>query len=279
LREIGQVNELQVENTGNEEIFIQSGDIVKGGQQDRVLSVSLLLKPHSGPLAIASFCVEQGRWSARGGEDVARFSSANASVPSRTAKIGLAGVPSQQAAGAEAASVSKRQQEIWKNVSEIQGKLTSNLGAPVAAPRSRTSLQLALENGGLERAQAEYVSALQPLGEKDDDIVGYVFAVNGKINSADIYPSNGLFRKMWPKLLRASATEALGERNGTVEPPPPVSAASGFLATPADAPSVEKSATAQGRVEMRDGAKTLFMQAKPAAAPDSAWVHRNYLAK
>ncbi|HEY6259670.1 MAG TPA: DUF6569 family protein, partial [Xanthobacteraceae bacterium] len=179
LREIGQVNELQVENTGNEEIFIQSGDIVKGGQQDRVLSVSLLLKPRSGPLAIASFCVEQGRWSARGGEDVARFSSANASVPSRTAKIGLAGVAAPQAAGAEAASVSKRQQEIWKTVSEIQGKLTNNLGAPVAAPRSRTSLQLALENGGLERAQAEYVSALQPLGEKDDDIVGYVFAVNG----------------------------------------------------------------------------------------------------
>ena len=27
------------------------------------------------------------------------------------------------------------------------------------------------------------------------------FAVNGKLNSAEIYPSNGLFRKMWPKLL------------------------------------------------------------------------------
>ena len=31
VREIGQVNELQVENTGSEEIFIQAGDIVKGG--------------------------------------------------------------------------------------------------------------------------------------------------------------------------------------------------------------------------------------------------------
>src|SRR5580704_19602050 len=50
VREIGQVNELQVENTGSEEIFVQSGDIVKGGQQDRVLSVSLLLQPHSGPV-------------------------------------------------------------------------------------------------------------------------------------------------------------------------------------------------------------------------------------
>jgi hypothetical protein len=280
VREIGQVNELQVENTGSEEIFIQSGDIVKGGQQDRVLSVSLLLKPHSGPLAIASFCVEQGRWSARGGEDVAKFSSANASLPSRTAKIELAGGALPQTNGADTASVGKRQREIWKSVTEIQGKLSSNLGAPVAAAPSRTSLQLALENGGLERAQADYVKALQPPGEKDNDIVGYIFAVNGKLNSADIYPSNGLFRKMWPKLLRASATEALAERNGSAaEPAPPIAEASGFLASPSAAPGVAKNVGSGGSVEMRESAKTLFMEAKPAAAPASAWVHRNYLAK
>jgi hypothetical protein len=277
VREIGQVNRLQVENSGNEEIFIQAGDIVKGGQQDRVLSVSLILKPHSGPLDITSFCVEQGRWSARGGEDVAKFSTASASLPSRAAKIEMAGTASQKPADAQ--SVSTRQREIWNRVTEIQGKLSSNLGAPVAAPPSRTSLQLALENGGLARAQAEYVKALQPLGEKDDDIVGYVFAVNGKINSADIYPSNGLFRKMWPKLLRASATEALGERNAAAEPAPPVAAATSFLASPRDAQSVEKPAGADGRIEMRESAKTLFMEAKPAAAPANAWVHRNYLAK
>ena len=279
VREIGQVNELTIENKGDEEIFIQAGDIVKGGQQDRVLAVSLLLKPHSGALSITSFCVEQGRWSARGSEAVDKFSSANAALPSRSAKLDLAGAPASTAAAPEGASVGKRQQEIWKTVSEIQGKLTSNLSAPVAAPRSRTSLQLALENGGLERAQADYVQALQPLGEKDDDIVGYVFAINGKINSADIYPSNGLFRKMWPKLLRASVTEALGERNVPAAPPPPVATATSFLSTPADAKTIEKSATAQGRLEMRDSATALFTQAKPAAAADGAWVHRNYLAK
>ena len=206
VREIGQVNELPGSRTpATRRYFIQAGDIVKGGQQDRVLSVSLILKPHSGPLDITSFCVEQGRWSARGSEDVAKFSTASASLPSRAAKIEMAGAASPK--GADAQSVSTRQREIWNRVTEIQSKLASNLGAPVAAPTSRSSLQLALENGGLERAQADYVKALQPLGEKDSDIVGYIFAVNGKINSADIYPSNGLFRKMWPKLLRASATK------------------------------------------------------------------------
>ena len=144
VRELGQVNELQIENKGNEEVFIQSGDIVKGGQQDRVLSVSLLLKPHSGPLDISAFCVEHGRWSARGNEDVRTFSSANAALPSRAAKFELAGAASPQSGGAD--TVGKRQAEIWNSVTAIQGKLSSKIGAPVAAASSRTSLQLALEN-------------------------------------------------------------------------------------------------------------------------------------
>ena len=74
--ETGRVNELQIENTGDEEVFVQVGDIVKGGKQDRVLTVSLVLPPKSGMIPIASFCVEQGRWSARGTEDHAKFTSA-----------------------------------------------------------------------------------------------------------------------------------------------------------------------------------------------------------
>ena len=81
--ETGRVNELQIENTGGEEVFIQAGDIVKGGKQDRVLTVSFLLPPNSGRVPIASFCVEQGRWSARGKEDQAKFSSASEAMPSR----------------------------------------------------------------------------------------------------------------------------------------------------------------------------------------------------
>ena len=54
VHETGNVNELQIENLGNDEVFVQSGDIVKGGQQDRVLTVSLLLPAKSGRIPIAS---------------------------------------------------------------------------------------------------------------------------------------------------------------------------------------------------------------------------------
>src|SRR5207244_3702381 len=87
--ETGNVNELAVENQGDEAVFIQAGDIVKGGKQDRSLTVSLLLPPHSERIPIASFCVEPGRWSQRGREDVQRFSSAAAAMPSLEAKLAM----------------------------------------------------------------------------------------------------------------------------------------------------------------------------------------------
>jgi hypothetical protein len=271
VREIGRVNEVQVENVGNEEIFIHAGDIVKGGQQDRVLSVSLILPPHSGAMTIASYCVESGRWSARGGEDARLFSSSSTILPSRRAKLEMAAPNSLRGPDGS------RQQELWKDVSRIQSKLSGNLGAPVAAPRSQTSLQLSLENDRLEREQASYVAAIEPHGERDSDIVGYVFAVNGRLNSADVYPSNGLFRKMWPKLLRASVTEAISEREAAKEPPPPIAAVDEFLRTAGQ--SVETNAGERTRIRVNDSAKVLSLEARPAAAPADAWLHRSYIAK
>jgi hypothetical protein len=276
VRETGQVNELQVENTGADEVFIQSGDIVKGGQQDRVLSVSMLLPPHSGAIPIDSFCVESGRWSARGVEDARTFSSATAALPSRSAKLAIASGLTKPAGDG---SVGTRQQEVWKSVAQIQQKLSANLGSPVAAPRSRSSLQLSLEDSHLAGEQAEYVAALQPKGEQSDEIVGYVFAVNGTINSADIYPSNGLFRKMWPKLLRASVTEAIGERTADSAPAPPTAAVSGFIGSADSGRAVETKAGERASVRMRDSTRAMVLESRPANAPAAGWVYRNYLAK
>ena len=75
VRETSNVNQLEIENLGDDEVFVQSGDIVKGGKQDRTLMVSLLLPPHSGSFPIASFCVEEGRWTPRGREDARNFST------------------------------------------------------------------------------------------------------------------------------------------------------------------------------------------------------------
>ena len=206
------------------------------------------------------------------------FSSSSAILPSRRAKLEMAAAAAGQANAGGAAS---RQQEVWQSVAQIQGKLSSTLGSSVAAPRSQTSLQLSLENGRLEREQAQYLAALKPQGENEGDIVGYVFAVNGKVSSADIYPSNGLFRKMWHELLRASITEAISERDAGSEPAPapPAAVADEFISRAAGAQSTETRAGGRTRIEVNDSAKVISLESRPAAAPAAAWVHRTYIAK
>src|SRR5260370_4916731 len=63
VRETREVNELSIENVSGEEGYVQSGDIMKGGRQDRMIAVDLILPPHSGKIPIAPFCVENGRCS------------------------------------------------------------------------------------------------------------------------------------------------------------------------------------------------------------------------
>src|SRR5947209_16707191 len=76
VHETSNVNQLTIENlSANEEIFIQSGEIVKGGKQDRLLSIDLIVSAHSGKVPISSFCVEHGRWVKRGNEATDKFSS------------------------------------------------------------------------------------------------------------------------------------------------------------------------------------------------------------
>ena len=82
-------------------------------------------------------------------------------------------------------------------------------------------MQLSLENEELKQAQADYIKALQDAGEADNDVVGYVYAINGKTNGGDVYTSNALFRKMWRKQLAANVTEAISKRDPAVAPSPP----------------------------------------------------------
>ena len=303
VHETSKVNELAIENTGSEEIFVQTGDIVKGGQQDRVLTVSFLVPPKSGRVPIAAYCVEQGRWSARGKEDVKRFASADKAVPSREAKLAMMAPakPADAQAAPPASQIrtsqqqrsispgiaeplaqraytdtSSRQSGVWASVAEAQRKLSANTGGSVAAAQSASSLQLSLENKKLEETRAAYVKQLNAAGKSAGDIVGFVFAVNGKLNSGDVYPSNALFGKMWDKLIEAAATEAIAHKDGEKAAAPTEADVKAFLAR------AEAGNTSLAKIdgtfvkETRDADGALFQETRKAAG---GFVHRAYLAK
>jgi hypothetical protein len=265
VRETREVNELSIENVSAEEVYVQSGDIVKGGQQDRMLVVDLILPPHSGVIPIAAFCVEHGRWTRRGSEEVTTFTSSANVVASRQVKL--------------AAKEKGSQSEVWAEVAAAQDKLSANTGGSVKAPASPTSFQLALENQSVQTSAGSYVKALSGIIDGKHDVIGYVFAINGKINSADIYASSGLFKKLWPKLLQASAIEAVAElRQGEkFDAPKPVDV-QGFLED--GTKGVEQEKEVSGRVQMvtRDSKDNVSFDTRDRAKSDVV-VHRNIIKK
>jgi hypothetical protein len=197
--ETGNVGELEIENISDRPVFIQSGDIVKGGRQDRVLQFDLFVQPKSGRIPLNSFCVEHGRWSGRKNESSKEFNSSNKQAASKKLKLAI--------------KTNESQQDVWNEVSIVQEKLSSNLSRSVRSNVSESSLQLTLENKDVEKNTKDYIEKISQMIKGKSDIVGFAFAINGEFNSADIYGSSSLFLKLKDKLLDACSTEALSEYN------------------------------------------------------------------
>lgn len=202
VHETGNVNELAIENLSDTDVYVQWGDIVKGGQQDRTIGNDLIVSKSMGKVAIASFCVEQGRWTRRGDEDAGQFASAGGYVCGKDLKL-----------AANASLQPADQQRVWDEVSKHQAQLSQNAGASVASSASPSSLQLSLENEAVKKSIQQYEQAMNKSLEewKAENPIGFVYAVNGKIAGGDVYGSGSLFAMMWPKLLGAVSAEAFSE--------------------------------------------------------------------
>jgi ARG/rhodanese/phosphatase superfamily protein len=205
VHETGDVQQLAIENTSKDvNVFIHSGDIVKGGRQDRVISFDVIIPPRSGKVPLNSFCVESGRWAKRGKENTGMFASNSAMVSSRELRI--------------AAKHEMNQGNVWSNVAAQQKKLNHNMkiisgknDIDVTANASSSSLQLTLENKELKQMADEYLKQLTSLIKDKDNVLGFAFLINGEINNADVYGRKDLFADLWPKLLGAAVVEAISE--------------------------------------------------------------------
>lgn len=258
------VNELSIQNISNDDVYVQAGDIVKGGQQDRMIGVDLIVPRKSGKMPIAAFCVESGRWTGRGNERSTVFSSSSDAVATKEIKL--------------AAKRSNSQGGVWESVTVAQDKLSRNVGARVNSSVSESSLQLAVENNKVQATADSYIKALGKIVNGSDDVIGYVFAINGKVNSADVYGSNVLFKKLWPKLLKANAIEAIAERQEERFEPAQAEHAKVFLSEGEKAKATEKTVSERVLLVTGEDEKNIFFETRDRAQKD-AWIHRNYIKK
>ena len=294
--ETGSVRRLKVRNLGDREVFIQAGDIVKGGKQDRVLLTSLIVPPNSGYIPIGAFCVEAGRWARRGRENVMAFSTSAYRMPSRAGKIAMMkGMGYETAPGAGRLERlrerwpglrisqgprrhmgSDYQGDVWRSVDAVQKALGHAVRAQVADRRSRTSLQLSLENKRLASAVADYEKTLGGLSAKHPDAVGYVFAVNGRINSGDEFESAGLFRKLWQRQLKAAATEAITEKDAHNRIQPTLAEVGAFIDSARAAKPASRAMPGGLNLETRKASGSFYMEVRRG---NDRWVHRNFIAR
>ena len=204
IKETGNVQELAIENLSKDvTVFLNAGDIVKGGRQDRTVRDDLILPPQSGKVPLATFCVEHGRWTMRGDENPAAFSANTKALSSRKEKL--------------AARYGLNQSEVWSGVAEQQSKLNENVSrlagksVDIRSTASASSLQLTLEDKDLDSVKRRYMDKLNPILNGKTDVIGFAYAINGEINTAEVYNNKNLFRALWPKLLDAAITEAITE--------------------------------------------------------------------
>lgn len=267
--ETSEVNELAIENrSSSEEVFVQAGDIVKGGQQDRTLAVDLIVPVKSGRIPIDAFCVESGRWTQRGNEAVSEFRSSQNMLPSKDLKL--------------AAKADSSQSKVWQEVETARENLSYSLNRDVAGVASRSSMQLALENDKVEESAAKYVEKITSIVDGRRDVIGFVFAINNTLNSADVYPSNEMFRQFWPRLLKAAAVEAVAESSPAAARPAKealsINAAGDFLVAAEKGAESFNEVTTRTHMVKRESEQGVFFETRDMAH-GGAWIHRNYLTR
>jgi len=214
LHETGNVNELLIENKGDVDLFIQAGDIVKGGRQDRTIGADFIVPAKSGKIPLPAYCVERSRWHRRRDESDRQFSTSKDLLASKKAKLAM--------------RFSKSQAEVWDSIAEEQEELLKAVRKEVRDAVSPTSLQLTYESEGVTTAVEDYAAVLDnALPKAGGSVVGVLWAINGVPSHADHYASPQLFAKLWRKLLRAAATEAIGQQqpdraSGAATEPPSI---------------------------------------------------------
>ncbi len=283
--ETGDVEELVVRNRGGREVFIQAGDIVKGGKQDRVLTISMVVPPHSGDIPVGAFCVEQGRWEGRGSEKEREFSASTARLPSKSGRVALyrRAQESLSATGGRRAWTRDRssgrgdlQGRIWASVTATQSGLGGAVRQSVADERSRSSLQLSLENAALASALEGYEEALGRLAQDHPDAVGYVFAIGGRLDGGDEFASTGLFRKLWARQLKAAATEALASEDETARPGPTLAEVAVFIDAARTGEGSSRAMPGRITVETRASDEAFYTEMRRS---QGTWVHRSIIAR
>jgi hypothetical protein len=184
-KEGASVNELTIENISADTIIIITGEIVKGGKQDRIIEKDMLLEPKSGKKKLSVFCVESGRWSA------GNANAENFNVHYTVGTMSLRKVVEKEA----------DQQKVWSKVDEINSKNKTF---------SRTKTYTAIDHSAAFAGKLEtYLQFFKSKFATEPEVIGVVVVSGDKVLGCDMFATSYLFKQNFENLLHAYSTEAI----------------------------------------------------------------------
>jgi hypothetical protein len=164
-----------------------AGEQLAGAKQNRVLNTSILVKERS-ELPIPVSCVEAGRWAYRS----AKFASAGTSSHSNLRRLMTGHVSASYRRDQKPRS---DQTAVWAEVS-----------------RKLDTMNSVSETMCLAQAYDDHRPKLEAVAKDlpvPADCHGVAFARDGKVLEVDLFDRPATLAKLWPKLVRAQALDAL----------------------------------------------------------------------
>jgi hypothetical protein len=198
------VDSLRIVNSSDRPLYLQEGERLYGGNQDRIITSSLVIPPKSGKTSVPAFCVEHDR--------------------SQAGKLGQSFGPTVNVAlatkGMRAeAKIGHNQQGVWDCVSVTKTNAARVLGSKNAT----SSINELFDDTKVRELSQEYADALKDAvtGENAANVVGVVVVINNAIEEINIYPNHKVLERMYPRLVQSYALYAALLKDEAASDPSP----------------------------------------------------------
>jgi hypothetical protein len=176
------VHWLRINNTSDKSIFINSGEMISGGRQDRMVMKDTILVPTKRDQYIPVMCVEEGRWS-----DKEKKFAYNDFANIHLRKV---------------LDVAKNQVLIWNEIdNQLQSGDIKNTTMAYLARKSDKKF--------MEVDDDYFRFFKQKFKSSDSTIVGFVCISGNKILGSDIFAGRNLFYSQLEPLLRGYIDEVI----------------------------------------------------------------------
>jgi hypothetical protein len=217
------VNQLVLINRGKKPVLLLAGEVVAGGNQDRIVGKDRIVPVGGEPLPLDVFCVEHGRWT---GEST-KFGAAKMMVhPSVREKAAVEADQVQvwnavnrgstETVTVEAAPAGVAGGTVGRAAAGAPPVLSANrIDSAIATSAPTNSYRKIYQSPQIAKPVEEFVNemnrrfARSTEGLKGEGVIGVIVAYGGEVAWSDAFASPALFRDYWSKLLRSYAVEAL----------------------------------------------------------------------